>query len=222
MFDLGFLLSPEVRPFSVAGGIGLGLCLIEIVSFLAGASLSEVIDGFLEGPDGDAEIEGEGIVSSIFGFLNPDRVPIAMWSILALLIFGGIGLFGQSALAGIGMALPAWPAAAAALLPAVPAVRVASRGLALVLPKDETEAVSGSDLVGRVASVTFGPVTADSPGGARLRDQFDTLHNVRVVPLDQDARFDTGELVLLVDLGADNLFRVARAPSDLIATARTS
>ncbi|WP_193182267.1 OB-fold-containig protein [Nisaea sediminum] len=224
------LLSPEARPFAVTLGIGLGLCLIEIVTFFVGFSLSEMVEGFFSGSpdldidaDVDADIDadadgtgGEGIISSAFGLLNPSRVPFGMWLILALLSYGTVGFVGQSVFAAVLAPLPALIAGTAALFAALPVIRILSQGLGAILPDDHSEAITPGELVGHVGTLSVGPAEAASPGRAVVRDKYGNPHNVRVVPAEDGTVLQIAEQVLLVDLRSDGVFRASPAPEHLI------
>ena len=72
--------------------------------------------------------------------------------------------------------LPAVAASVVALAATVPAVRTASRLIARVIPRDETYAVELSDLVGRTAEVTVGPLDQGLPGRVKLQDSHGNWH----------------------------------------------
>ena len=70
--------------------------------------------------------------------------------------------------------------------------------LARVLPKDETESVSQSGLVGRMATIVLGTARAGSPAQAKVRDQHGQMHYVMLEPDDAADAFGAGDSVLLI------------------------
>jgi hypothetical protein len=61
---------------------------------------------------------------------------------------------------------------------ACPAIRSTSRGIARIIPRDETYAVDEADFVGHVAEVSIGPLDQGLPGKVRLKDVFGNWHTV--------------------------------------------
>jgi hypothetical protein len=70
--------------------------------------------------------------------------------------------------------------------------------LAKVLPKDETQSVSQSGLVGRMATIVLGTARQGSPAQAKVRDQHGQTHYVMLEPDEDDASFQAGDSVLLI------------------------
>ena len=77
------------------------------------------------------------------------------------------------------MAVPVTLAALAAAALSLPAIRVTSRGIARIIPRDETYAVDEADFVGHVAEVSIGPLDQGLPGKVRLKDVFGNWHSRR-------------------------------------------
>jgi len=182
----------------------------------AGADSGFDADG---GLDAEADLEaGSGggqqgsLVSAALGWLNPGRVPFPILLGAACALFGLIGFALQSFAAGISGYLSSWIASIGALAAAAPALRGTTAVLGLILPKDETEAVSEASLVGLTATVVDARVAENLPGRAQLRDQYRTLHNVRVLPAAPDQSFQRGEEVVLVRYRRKGLFDAAPLP----------
>ena len=97
-----------------------------------------------------------------------------------------------------GVPLPGPIAAPAVAIAILPMLRVLNGALARAMPHDETEAVSRASFAGRSAIVTLGPVSAERPGQARLRDRYGQAHHVMIVPDVDTDEFAPGEHVLLV------------------------
>ncbi|MEX2381070.1 MAG: YqiJ family protein [Opitutales bacterium] len=209
-----FLTSGPNLPFTVALTVMLALAFIEGAGLLVGAGFSHLLDSLF--PDLDMEIEGPNLdgkfgFSKILGWLYIGKVPMLVILIVFLTSFGLIGLLLQSLSESLlGQMLPAVVMAFPALLLSLPVVRVSSRLLASVIPKDETSAVSESSFIGRVAIITIGVARRGLPAQARLRDQHNQPHYVFVEPDIDGEEYSSGTAVLLVRRAGRN-FRVIRA-----------
>ncbi|MFP4283440.1 MAG: OB-fold-containig protein, partial [Opitutales bacterium] len=116
-----------------------------------------------------------------------------------LFAFGAVGLLGQYALAEAGLSLlPLALASPLAFLLALPLVRWSNTGLARILPRDESAAVSDETFIGRVATITIGRVTSERQSEARLTGPKGRVHYIQVVADDEGAAFQQGDEVLVV------------------------
>ena len=97
---------------------------------------------------------------------------------LALGVFSIAGFFLQGLAHGVGISVPASIAALAAAAGSIPVIRVTSRGIARIIPRDETYAVDDADFVGHVAEVSIGPLDQGLPGRVRLKDVFGNWHSL--------------------------------------------
>jgi hypothetical protein len=214
---MGSFIQPGTAPFWVALMVVAGLGLIELVSVLIGASASGLLDDGLghHGP-GDHE---PGLLGGWMSWLNAGGVPILVLAVILLTAFAIFGFALQSVAARMLGPLPLLIAVPAAALAAVPATRWASRGIARVIPRDETNALSQSDFIGLIGTVTIGPLDQGHPGAVRVKDRYDNVHilRARAAPGHLMA---TGTLVLIVD-GADGLFEAIPAPDSVASSAST-
>jgi hypothetical protein len=203
------LLAPDVRPFAVAAAIMVSLGGIELLTMIVGFSISELV-GHDFGLDGDSH---NGI-GGLFLWINAGRLPLLILIILALGIFSIAGFLLQGIAHGAGAELPVPIAALAALGLSIPVIRVTSRGIARIIPRDETYAVNEADFVGHVAEVSIGPLDQGLPGRVRLKDVFGNWHTVPARASSGSAPLPVGARVLLVD--RDNrTFIAISAPTDL-------
>lgn len=208
-----FLTAPSNLPFSVALALLLLLVLVELVGFVAGLGLSDLLHGHLpEFAEADgAEVAGDSLAGRFIGWLGIGRVPALIVLALFLAGFGLLGLLLQTlAAAATGGLLSAWIAAPLAFLLALPWVRLSSLLLGRVLPRDETQVASRRSLVGHVATIVIGRARAGSPAQAKLRDDVGQTQYVMVEPDSADAEFAAGDAVLLV-AQAGAVFRARRA-----------
>ena len=185
MFD--FIIAPENLPFSVALLVMLLIGAVE--AFGLGASAAHL--------DADADLHADG--GDLLGWLGVGRVPLLMLIVLLLALFGTIGLALQEGVVAVaGHPLSPWIAAPIAFVASLPLLGFCARGLARIMPGDETTAVSLDTLLGKRATVTVGTARRGSPAQARVRDVHGQSHYVMIEPNDDAHAVGEGETVLLV------------------------
>lgn len=210
------LLASDVRPFAIAAAIMVTLGGIEMLTMIVGFSISELI-----GKDFALESESHSAIGGLFLWINAGRLPLLILLILALGIFSIAGFMLQGVAHSLGMATPVILAALAAAALSLPAIRVTSRGIARIIPRDETYAVNESDFVGHVAEVSVGPLDQGLPGRVRLKDVFGNWHSVAARASPDSTPLAVGASVLLVDRDARSFIAIS-APADLVAHQPTS
>jgi hypothetical protein len=208
------LLAPDVRPFAVAAAIMLALGGIELLAMLIGFSLSHI------GKDIEVETDGGSGLGGLFLWINAGRLPLLILLILALGVFSIAGFFLQGVAHGVGISVPASIAALAAAAGSIPVIRVTSRGIARIIPRDETYAVDDADFIGHVAEVSIGPLDQGLPGRVRLKDVFGNWHSLVARASPESTPLPVGASVLLVDRDAKSFIAIS-APADLIAQQRS-
>jgi hypothetical protein len=227
MFDDVF--APHNAPFAVALGVMLVIGFVEGVSALLGVGVSHWIDAHVPHPELHLEVpvdapdgpqghgHAPGVFSAVLGWFRVGKVPFLVLLIVACLFFGLSGLALQaSAVALLGGPLPTWLASVAAVFITAPAVSLAARGIARVLPSDETEAVSRDTFVGRTAHLLAAGAAVGAPAQAKLRDVHGRAHYVLVEP-DGEGPFGPGDEVLLTEQrGA--VFLAIRNDNPLLST----
>ena len=207
------LLAPDVRPFAVAAAIMLALGGIELLTTLVGFSLSQVVGK-------DIEADGDSGLGGLFLWNNAGRLPLLVMIILALGVFAIAGFFLQGLAHGVGLSIPASIAAIAAAGFSLPVIRLTSRGIARIIPRDETYAVEEADFIGHVAEVSIGPLDQGLPGRVRLKDVFGNWHSLVARAGPDSTPLPVGASVLLVDRDAKSFIAIS-APADLIAQQRS-
>lgn len=151
---------------------------------------------------------GQGVFIQFLGWLCIGKVPFLVLLVAFMTAFGLAGILLQSLTAGLfGTYLPALFASLAALFLALPPTRWLALGLAHLIPKEETEAVSSRSFVGRVATITHGIARRDIPAEAKLRDPHGQMHYVLVEPDADDDAFQPGTEVLLISQTSAIRFR---------------
>jgi hypothetical protein len=209
------LLAPDVRPFAISAAIMVTLGGIELLTMIVGFSISELI-----GKDFALETESHSAIGGLFLWINAGRLPLLILLILALGVFAIAGFLLQAVAHSIGTAVPVALAALAAFAVSLPAIRVTSRGIARIIPRDETYVVDEADFIGHVAEVSIGPLDQGLPGRVRLKDVFGNWHSVPARADASSAALPVGASVLLVDRDAKSFIAIS-APADLIAQQRS-
>lgn len=201
---MDWIVPPGSEPFWLALLVVAGLGLVELVSVLLGTSASGILD------DG---IDDAGLVGPWMSWLNAGGVPILVLAVILLSAFAAFGFAIQAVASGMAGPLPAFAAVPAALAAAVPATRWISRGIARIIPRDETSALDQADFVGLIGTVTIGPLDQGHPGSVRVKDRHDNIHTLRAKAA-QGHVIETGALVVIAD-GSDGLFEAIPAPPEL-------
>lgn len=228
------LISAAYLPFSIAGGVMIGLLGLEIAFALLGKPLSALLDHLAPGHGAGPGLDGHGLdghgadaagghavahvdtpaygkFGEALAWLNAGRVPGLILLILALAWFSAGGFVVQGVAEALWRPLPGGLAVLAALLVAVVPMRASSRLVGRIFPRDETYVSSHGDFVGMTGIVTLGPVQKGSVAKARFRDQYGNVHFPRVEP------FREGEII---EQGAPVLAIEARGPAIAVARAK--
>jgi hypothetical protein len=204
------LTAPENAAFGIALILLLALFALQLVGLLLGSELFAWMDSAVpELPELDLDLEVDvqaaasagsgGFVDHLFAFLNLGRVPLIISLLAFLFFFSCIGYNLQFVLREMGLPLmPLLGASAISFAVSLPLLRLSNAGLARVLPKDESAAVSPDTFVGRVAVVTLGTVTAQRQSEARLTGPRGRTHHVQVIADSEGMEFHQGDEVLLV------------------------
>lgn len=222
---IAHLLADQTAPFAVAIGLMLLIALVEGVGALFGFAVSGLVDSLLpdlDVPDVDVDLDldadvdiglhapdldapgvapgaGPGLLTQLLTWICFGRVPALVLLVAFLTAFGISGLVLQSLTHGVfGAYLPAWIAVLPALAVAVPSTRYLGLGLARIVPKEETEAVSRDSFIGKVVVVIRGEARRGLPAEAKFRDQHGQTHYVLVEPDRDDDVLPAGTEVLLV------------------------
>jgi hypothetical protein len=183
---------PQTVPFGVGFTLIVGIALLEGIGLMLSISPSNWLDDVLP------EINGDGAVDQVLGWLHVGRVPAL---VLILLFLTGFTVFGYSlqiVARSVYGYLPAWFAA----ILAVPAGLATTRGLgalvARIVPRDETSAISEQTLVGRVGVIVGATARRGLAAQARVKDAYGRSHYLVVEPDLDDEVFEDGAQVLIV------------------------
>ena len=201
-----FITAAENLPFTVALTVMFGIAILEGITTLFGAGISNVIEAMLPDIDIDIDVDLDGSeaqaptpLSKLLGWLRIGQVPILMLFVIFLTAFGLVGLGIQSVfLDFFGHLLPAWIAVIPSFLVTLPIVRTCGGVLEKVMPRDETESVSSDSFIGRMATITLGTAKKGSAAQAKLRDEHGYTHYVMIEPDLDGEEFAQNQEILIV------------------------
>ena len=188
------LTATENIPFSVAMLVMLGLAALEIVGFLIAMSPSEWIDHVVFA-DSHVDAGGDGVL----GWLHVGKVPTLILLILFLTCFAlagyAIQLISQSMLHYY---LPALVASVPALLGGVASVHLVGGWLSHVIPRDESSAISETEFIGKLVTVTSASSLVAVASQARFRDADGRSYFLLVEPDSEGLTLQDGMQVLVL------------------------
>ena len=204
-----FLTAGDNVPFVAALVLMLLIGIVEAMGLGGGLAAG---DGFDVDIDGDVNVE----TPSLLSWINVGRLPLLMLIVVFLFVFGMTGLICQRIIFGVtGLTAPWWLASPIAFAGALPVTRVFGQGVAKIMPKDETTAVSRDSLVGRVAVIVTGEARSGSAAQARVRDEHGQTHYIMVEPDTAADTFAQGASVLLVRRAGATFFAIHNMSASL-------
>lgn len=239
--DVVFL--PQSAPFAGAIILVVIIGAVELAGALFGLSPSAAFDSILPEididldadvefdanmPTGPLDVEaptapdapGAGPLSQFLGWLCVGRVPILILFIVLLTAFGLTGFIVQSVLSMVmGAPAPAVLAAMPALGAALPMTRIVGLWLARVFPKEQTDAVSRSSFVGRIATIIRGEAKSGAPAEAKATDQHGQTHYLLIEPDIADDTFAMGDETVIVRQAGGGVYRAIRNTNAALADA---
>jgi hypothetical protein len=191
---LDYFLLAENLPFSVALLLMLMIGAAEAIGL--GSSAVHL--------DAHGDVDGGG---DLLAWMGIGIVPLLIVLVTLLALFGLTGIaFQQLAAALTGAPLSPWLAAPAAFVVALPLTGICARGLARILPQDESTAVSLNNLIGKRAEIVVGEARRGSPARGRVRDGYGQVHYVMIEPTGDDDSIRAGATALLVRRDGDTFF----------------
>ena len=166
----------------------------------AGLDISDGFDG-ADIPDADTSTGG------IFTWIGARDVPVLIWLVSFLTMFGLAGLILQSISDGlIGRMLSPLVASVIVFTPALAVTRIIANWVALIMPKTETTALRARHLGGYHGTITQGTASRGKPAEVKIKDRHDNIHYLRVEPLHDDVSFPQGADVTLIRKRGDKFF----------------
>lgn len=196
MLELDYLFTTAYAPFTISVLIMLGICVVEMV----GLGLS--------GIDLDFDVDGD---TGILDWLGIGKVPLLIILVVLLGLFGLSGIVIQNTAHAILGTLPLWLAVPGALGVTLPLLGISCRGLAVIMPQDETVAVDRRSLLRRRAVILTGQASADLPARGRVFDEFGNPHYVLILPHNPEEVFPEGEEVMLVRKEGETFYAIGES-----------
>ncbi|MEL6840653.1 MAG: YqiJ family protein [Pseudomonadota bacterium] len=209
-------LTPQAYPFSIALCVVLGLFLLEIISLILGGSIMAIgsdapdVDLDLDADfdidiDADADLDIEADVNAgaapagLLGWLGIGEVPVLIWLVSFLTIFGLTGLVILNTGAALtGLTIPLAISVPLATAVAIYCARFIARVVATIMPKTESTAMRARFLGGHHGTITQGTAKRGSPAEAKIKDRHGNIHYLRVEPLEDDVEIPQGRDVHVI------------------------
>lgn len=184
-----FTAAPALYLYPLLAGVCLGV--LQIVMYFAGSfAFGDTVADLVDGTD----------VGDLFDWLNFGRVPFSVLGMLLLTTFGAVGILLNGSITG----LPAWAYSIAAAPAAIGVTKLVGGGIARLLPRDESYAVTREQLIGRRGVVTLGPLDDGPAGSVRVRDEHGDLHTLRARPADPGTVIEKGAEIVVVSASPDS------------------
>ena len=188
--------------FSICIALVFMFGVLETLLLCFGGSSQGFLEQFLPENSSikDPEInlaESQGPFQQFLDWLYIGRLPLLIWFIVFLTIYGLSGLVIQALFQRFtDTYLNAWIIVPACLFLVMPLVRLVAKVLEKFLPKDETTAIYSEQLIGRSALIILGNARMNSPAQGKVYDQFNQVHYVLLEP-EEDIVLQQGETVIL-------------------------
>lgn len=196
---LAFLLLPDNRVFLGSSVVLSVLFLLEVVGLAFGASLSHIINANVDTDHNGIPdvLEGSSMLG-VVSWIGFGKVPATIVFALFLAYFSIFGLvINWVSLKQLAVTWPWMITVPFAVGLSMVPLRIATRVIARVLPKDFSTAVSVDELVGTQARIITGTATASMSAEAQARDRFGETHFVRVKPIDPAESIPKNTIVYL-------------------------
>jgi hypothetical protein len=193
-----FLFASFNSYYTIAISIVVFLLFIELAGQLFGLSLTQLLDS-----SGDISVEASTLGGpqgglDVLTWVGIKKLPAIIWLVSLLTIFAIVG-YSVNYLVYIvlGGAIPKLLTGIVLFIAAVVFNAKVCGGLAKLLPREETSAVSKDSFSGLLAVITVGTAKQGQPAEAVIKDEFNQKHYVLVEPMD-DEEFRQGDNVVLV------------------------
>lgn len=162
------------------------------------------------GMDAHVDVDTDANID-LLAWLGVGTLPLMIVIVVLLALFGTIGLIiEQASHDWFGAMLSPLIAAPASLIVSLPLTGLSARGLARILPRDFTTAVSLDTLVGETGKILTGNARQGAPARARVEDAHGQAHFVMVEPNMPDQILEEGETILLVRREDTVFFAISR------------
>lgn len=207
--NMWLLLAEQNRLFALALVLMLLLGVLEMISLFSG-SFTSVVDSILpESLDQDVSLDGAGVWVRFLDWLYIGRVPLMMVLVIALAVFGCLGMAMQQVVFSVsGRLMSSWLATPLSAILSLPLIRSVTAMWYRIMPKDETSAIAEGSLIGRIGIITLGNADAQNAAQVRVKDSLGHQHYIMAI-VDDGQKLEQGCSVLVV-AQQGHLFRVIR------------
>jgi membrane protein implicated in regulation of membrane protease activity len=202
-------LSNQNMMFMIALCIFAAITILELIGTILGfSSISQDFDVDVD-MDHHLHFDGDFSPHGFLNWLGFGRIPVMAFIALASVLFGVIGLIiNHIALGFLGSQLHALIAVPIAFVGTLPLLAKASFVVAKLLPRDESNAILMSELIGREATITS-TASYDVNSSAYAYDEYGTLHNFSVRTLSEGVVIPANSKVRLEHLSDQGVFLVS-------------
>lgn len=211
---MAVFLAEQSWPFVVALMLLILVTVLEGASVLMGFNASGWLDHILPDPwDGV-----HGPADSLLGWLHVGRVPALVLIVIFLAAFSFTGLAINLVVHRVfGFWVHALISTPVAVISAMPVVRILGAGLARVIPKDESSAVTLDTLIGQVALLVGGEARKGNPAQGKVVTNAGQTLYLMIEPDDAQVTFVSGDKVLLVrQLGGTRFAAIPNPRPDIL------
>ncbi len=188
-----FFTSDANLPFLGALTVLVGIGILELIGLFVGLSFMDSSD-----LDADADLDFDGFFGDALHWIGFGRVPLLVLIALVSGIFAITGFTINHIAEGVvGVPLVYMLSIPLALIITLPILSRATRLVARILPKDETNAVTLASLVGSHGVVISGKATDTESAFARVYDIHSVQHVVRIRNTNSDTIAENSHITLL-------------------------
>ena len=190
---LELLFSDSNFWFSIALVTVAVLFIIELISLVFGISLTGILDTACSMPAKTHSFQ------YIAHRLCLDQVPVLIWLIIFLTLFGALGFIANlTTQALFQFTASTWITIVFACIVSVIITANLSHLVAKLLSKFHTQQIDDDDFIGAVAHITIGCASKGVPAEARFTKGVSRAYYVLVEPSDSGETFKQGECVILI------------------------
>lgn len=196
---MNFLMMSGVTPFTISLLVLAGLVLVEFVLLLIGTHFFGLLDDLLPDLHFDADHDHAIGFDKAMYFVGFGKVPFLMVLMSFLASFGLSGYVIQSVAHKLtGGVFPLALAIPAAIVVGLLLTSRITAGLARIMPREHTTAVSDASMIGREATVTYGTASFAFPATAEVTDQHGRTHHIQLKADAAGESFEEGRKALIV------------------------
>ena len=195
------LFEAPLSIFTIVGGTVLGICMIEIILFLLGASLSRLFDhGF------DTHIDHNFDIDHDINLLNFGQVPLFVILLCLGTFFSLTGIGIHTLADSFGEHLSNLAVVPASVFSTTFLTYWVTRAWSKFFPNEESYAIGLDELLGHTGDVHLGRATGLQSVEVAVKDRFGSTHYIMTRCAIEGLTIKEGDAVVLVDKLEDGTF----------------